>query len=757
MMEPRVLIAAVAGAVSRVFACVLFIAGLLAVSSPAQAAAAYVQGSSSTPASGSSVSTTYPSAQLAGDLNVVFIGWNQATSGVQSVTDTNGNTYVAAVGPTINPGGATQVAYYAKNISAAAAGSNSVVVTFTSAVSYPDIRILEFSGVSTTNPLDVETGAIGTGTTLNSGSLTTTGSNDLLVASGYGQHTYSGGAGSGYTQILVSAWNLVEDAILTGTGSYSATAGMPSGYWVMQQLAFRASNSSGDTASPSAPGGLTATTVSNTQINLNWAAATDNVGVTGYLIERCSGTGCTNFVQIGSSSVPTYQDSGLSPLTSYTYRIRAADGAGNLSSYSLTATDSTLVGNASYVQGNSTTANSGSSVTTTYTSAQKAGDLNVVFVAWYQATSSVQSITDSNGNTYVAAVGPTVNPSGLTQVVYYASNIVPAAAGTNTVTVNFASSVTYPDIRILEFSGISPVSPFDTASAAIGTGTTLNSGPLTTSTANELLVAGGYVQHTYSGGAGPGYTQILVSAWNLVEDAVVTAIGSYSATSTTSSGYWVMQQVAFKAANGDNSSPSAPVSLSANAISGSQINLTWSAATDNIGVAGYRLERCQGSGCSNFVEIATLTTTTYSDVGLAASTNYTYRVLARDAAGNLSPYSPTAATSTMTSGGSYDTTPPSPPAVLNATSVSSGQVSLSWIASSDNVAVTGYLIESCNGVNCVTFSQIGTSTGVQFQAMGLAPSTSYSFRVRATDGAGNLSNYSNTATLLTTVVGAICD
>lgn len=71
--------------------------------------------------------------------------------------------------------------------------------------------------------------------------------------------------------------------------------------------------------------------------------------------------------------------------------------------------------------------------------------------------------------------------------------------------------------------------------------------------------------------------------------------------------------------------------------------------------------------------------------------------------------------------------------------------------------IAGDIIEGCNGINCVNFSQIGTSTSAQFEAMGLAPSTSYNFRVRATDGAGNLSNYSNTATLLTTVVGAICD
>ena len=93
--------------------------------------------------------------------------------------------------------------------------------------------------------------------------------------------------------------------------------------------------------------------------------------------------------------------------------------------------------------------------------------------------------------------------------------------------------------------------------------------------------------------------------------------------------------------------PTAPNSLSASAVSSSQINLSWPAATDNVGVAGYRVERCQGAGCSNYAEIATTTTqTTYDNTGLAAATSYSYRVRAADARGNLGPYSPVATAST---------------------------------------------------------------------------------------------------------------
>jgi chitodextrinase len=89
----------------------------------------------------------------------------------------------------------------------------------------------------------------------------------------------------------------------------------------------------------------------------------------------------------------------------------------------------------------------------------------------------------------------------------------------------------------------------------------------------------------------------------------------------------------------DTQAPTAPGTLTAMAVSGSQINLAWTASTDNVGVTGYLVERCQGAACTTFGQIATVTDTTYNNTGLAPSTSYSYRVRATDAAGNLSPYS----------------------------------------------------------------------------------------------------------------------
>ena len=85
---------------------------------------------------------------------------------------------------------------------------------------------------------------------------------------------------------------------------------------------------------PSAPANLTASAQSSTQINLSWTPSTDNVAVTGYRVERCSGVSCTIFAQISTPSSASFFDIGLSANTTYRYRVRAVDAAGNLSSYS---------------------------------------------------------------------------------------------------------------------------------------------------------------------------------------------------------------------------------------------------------------------------------------------------------------------------------------------------------------------------------------------------------------------------------------
>jgi chitodextrinase len=96
-----------------------------------------------------------------------------------------------------------------------------------------------------------------------------------------------------------------------------------------------------DTTAPTAPNSISATVASTTQINVSWSASSDNVAVTHYRVERCVGSGCTAFAQIATPIATSYSNSGLTATTTYRYRVRAADAAGNLSSYSAIATATT--------------------------------------------------------------------------------------------------------------------------------------------------------------------------------------------------------------------------------------------------------------------------------------------------------------------------------------------------------------------------------------------------------------------------------
>jgi hypothetical protein len=126
-------------------------------------------------ASTATVALTKP--QIAGDLNVVAIGWFDVSATVASVTDSSNNKYLLAIGPTQSHSGSTisQALYYAPSIVAAA--SNVVSVTFAGSADTPDVRVLEYSGYGT---LDQTSGASGT-TTTPSAALMTQFADELVV------------------------------------------------------------------------------------------------------------------------------------------------------------------------------------------------------------------------------------------------------------------------------------------------------------------------------------------------------------------------------------------------------------------------------------------------------------------------------------------------------------------------------------------------------------------------------------------------
>ena len=407
---------------------------------------------------------------------------------------------------------------------------------------------------------------------------------------------------------------------------------------------------------PSLPGDLTGTSPSQTEIDLAWVASTENNGSIGqYLVERCQGSACTNFSQVGTTTGTTYDDTTLTGNTTYSYRVRAQDSIGNrgpysnvasattvsAGSFSLSASPSTLsvtqgtqgtstvstsvsggfnnpislsasgvpagttvsfnpstipapgsgnstmtitvgtstptgtypitvTGNGggiqqnftvtltvigsstviTYVQGNYATPQSPqTTVSVAFSLAQIAGDLNVVAVGWNDSTANVTSVTDSKGNVYALAAGPTTITGTLSQAIYYAKNIASAGAGTNVVTVSFSTAAAYPDIRILEYAGVDPNGPLDVTASNSGNSTISSSGSATTGNPIDLIFGANMVV-TLTTGPGSGFASRLLTSpdGDIAEDQVVTTAGSYSATAPLSSaGSWIMQMVAFRA------------------------------------------------------------------------------------------------------------------------------------------------------------------------------------------------------------------
>jgi len=499
---------------------------------------AYVQGKSVTQTSAASVTVTYPSVQTAGNLNLVAVMWGETTSTVSAVTDSKGNVYTLAVGPTQGTG-LTSAIYYARNI---AGGSNTVTVTFNRTAAYPNVNALEYSGLDAASPLDVGAGAVGNGTTGNSGSKTTTSANELVVGVGNPSTVFTG-PGTGFTNRMINAFGgIAEDKIVNSTGSYNATATLTSGAWVMQMAAFRGSGQgSGGNPAPTVssivpssgpPSGGTAVTITGTGFQ---SGATVSLG----------GTVATNVIVTSSTTITATTPAHAAGAVNVA--VKNTDAQTGTLNNGYTYTSSGGGGTIAFMQSNSGPATiqaANTTVAVTYTAAQTAGDTNIVVIGWGDTTSTISSVTDSNLNTYAPAVGPT-SGTGLRQSIYYATNI---AGGSTTVTVTFNQAAAYPDVRILEYKGLDPTAPLDQALGAGGTGAAANSGSVSTTAASELIFGAGTSGTRFSA-AGTGFTSRLINLYgNIAEDKTVNATGSYNASATDSSAVWVMQVATFKAA-----------------------------------------------------------------------------------------------------------------------------------------------------------------------------------------------------------------
>jgi chitodextrinase len=184
-------------------------------------------------------------------------------------------------------------------------------------------------GGDTTAP-SVPTGLTSPSHTASTVSLSWTASTDNVGVTGY--QILRGG-----TQVGTSTGTTYTDSGLTASTAYTYTV---KAYDAAGNVSAASSpitvttSAAADTTPPSTPTGLTSPSQTSSSISLSWTASTDNVGVTGYRILR-GGT------QVGTSTGTTYTDTGLTASTAYTYTVKAADAAGNVSAASSPITVST--------------------------------------------------------------------------------------------------------------------------------------------------------------------------------------------------------------------------------------------------------------------------------------------------------------------------------------------------------------------------------------------------------------------------------
>jgi len=506
---------------------------------------------------------------------------------------------------------------------------------------------------SDTQPPSVPTNVVAAAQSSTSIQVTWTASTDNFGVSGYEIYRNAG-------QVGTSGSTSYTDTGLTPLTTYSYTVSAYDGAnnnSAQSSPPATATTQTGDTQAPSVPTGVAATAQSGTSIQVSWTASTDNVGVTGYKIYR-------NASQVGTSATTNYTDTGLTPSTTYSYTVSAYDAANNNSAQSSPAV----------------TAKTMSTLTVT----------NLV-PSNYQVTNFNVGSTIFIDRTYTISLMPTKYQGY--QGIRTANN------DKDNASLDFHFTISDPaEIYICLVDGLSPTTSLLTGFVDTGDNITTND-------------------------PSPNY-----NVFHKVYPAGVVSLGPKPGAGNGASMFWVMMAMV-----NDTTPPSVPTNVTATAQSSTSILVAWTASTDNVGVTGYKVYR-------NGSQVGTSATTSYTDTGLTASTTYSYTVSAYDGVNNNSVQSSPPATGTTLA---PDIQPPSVPTGVQATALSSTSIQVSWTASTDNRGVAGYKV-------CRNASQVGTSATTSYTDTGLSPSTTYSYTVSAYDAGGNNSALSSPAATATT-------
>jgi chitodextrinase len=457
-----------------------------------------------------------------------------------------------------------------------------------------------------------------------------------------------------------------------------------------------------DTQAPTTPTGLAASSPTNSSVTLTWSPSTDNTGVVGYGLYR-------NGASIGSSTGTSYQFTGLACGTSYSFSVDAFDAAGNRS-----GTGSISASTAACPPPPDSTP-----PTTPTGLVASAATTSSITLGWNAATDDVG----------VAGYGLYRNGTSTGSSTTRSYTFTGLSCGTSyQLAVDAYDAMGNRSPRASISAATTPCA--DTAAPSVPTGlatsnATASSIKLTWTASSDNTGVAGYGAYVNGAAAGssatPTYTFSALSCgtnYTLAVDAY-DAAGNRSAKATITAATSACVQT-------DTAPPSVPQDERFTGVTQTTIGLAWSAATDNVSVAGYSLYL-------NNVKVATTTQTSYTYSGLACGVTYTVGLEAFDAAGNASDRAyATGTTATSPCTPTADTQAPTTPAALAATGATTSSISIGWGASLDNVGVAGYGAYR-NGTS------VGSATSTAYTFTGLSCGTSYTLAVDAYDAAGNRS------------------